>query len=578
MFYKLKQLWRYLSKRRQKQFWALILLMLVTSLAEIISLGAVVPFLGILSAPEQVFQHSYMQPIVNYFTLTDSSQLILPLTIMFSLSAILAGLVRILLLYVMTRLSYAAGADLSINIYRRTLYKKYEQHIESNSSEVINGIITKTNTVIGGVLLPILNLISSFVLFISILATLLFINTLLALLAVIGFGTLYWLIILYTRKRLKINSKIIANQSTDMIQALQEGLGGIRDVLIDGTQEFYCRIYRKADLQLRKASGDNVFIIGSPRFVMESLGMTLIAVLAYVIHQEGSNFIPLMGALALGAQRLLPVLQNMYASYTVINGASASLADVFDLLKHPLPVYLNQPLSEMIPFENKIKLQGLSYRYKAKTPYIFESINLTIKKGSRVGFIGQTGCGKSTLLDVIMGLLLPIKGEIVVDSKVITENNCRQWQAHISHVPQTIYLSDSTIEENIAFGIPKKNIDHVKVVKAARLAKIDEIIESWDDQYQTIVGERGVRLSGGQRQRIGIARALYKKTDVLIFDEATSALDSRTEESVMKNIKDLGNEITILIIAHRLSTLKGCDQIFELTKDGALIRQLDEIL
>ena len=259
MFYKLKQLWRHLSRRRQKQFWALIVLMLVTSLAEIISIGAVLPFLGILSTPEQVFQHSYTQPIINYFSLTESSQLILPLTIIFVLSAILAGSVRIFLLYVMTRLSYAAGADLSIDIYRRTLYKKYEHHIASNSSEVINGIITKTNTVIGGVLLPFLTLVSSFILFISILTTLLFINTLIALIACIGFGTLYYIIILYTRKRLKINSEIVANQSTDMIQALQEGLGGIREVLIDGTQEFYCRVYRKADLQLRKASGDNIF-------------------------------------------------------------------------------------------------------------------------------------------------------------------------------------------------------------------------------------------------------------------------------------------------------------------------------
>jgi len=311
---------------------------------------------------------------------------------------------------------------------------------------------------------------------------------------------------------------------------------------------------------------------------MESLGMSLIAVLAYAIHQEENNFIPLMGVLALGAQRLLPVLQNMYASYTVVKGASASFTDVLDLLKHPLPTYLSQPLSEMIPFKNKIKLQGLSYRYKAETPYIFENISLTIKKGSRVGFIGQTGCGKSTLLDVIMGLLTPVNGELIIDNELISENNCRQWQAHISHVPQTIYLSDSTIEENIAFGVPIKDINHKRVVEAARQAKIDDTIESWDRQYQTIVGERGVRLSGGQRQRIGIARALYKQTDVLIFDEATSALDNEIEQRVMQEIENLGDEITVLIIAHRLSTLKACDQIFELTKDGILIKKLDEVL
>ena len=253
-------LWHHLSKRRQKQFWLLLILMIIASLSEIISVGAVLPFLGILTAPEQVYRHPFMQPIIQILELTEPSQLILPLTIFFIVAALLAGAIRLTLLYVMTRLSFATGADLSINIYRRTLYQEYAVHVSRNSSEVINGIITKTSTVINGILTPVLMFISSIILLIGIMGALFAINIGVALSAFIGFGLLYWLVVRYTKNQLKDNSKIIADQSTQMIKSLQEGLGGIRDVLIDGTQQFYCQLYRNADLPLRRASRDNQFI------------------------------------------------------------------------------------------------------------------------------------------------------------------------------------------------------------------------------------------------------------------------------------------------------------------------------
>ena len=555
--------------------------MVLASITEIISIGAVLPFLGILTAPEHIYQHSLMHPVNNMLNITSSDQLLLPLTIAFVLAALLAGTIRLTLLYVMTRLSFATGADLSINIYRRTLYQEYSVHVSRNSSEVINGIITKTNTVIDGVIRPTLNLISSTIIITAILGTLFAIDIAVALTASIGFGTLYFGVIRYTKKQLRVNSQTIADQSTQMVKSLQEGLGGIRDVLIDGSQQFYCNLYRNADLPLRRASGNNTFIGQSPRYAMEAVGMTLIAGIAYTmsLREEGlTTAIPILGALALGAQRLLPALQQAYGSYSQLKGSHSSFQDVLDLLNQPLPQYAYQTEEHKmiipISFERDITLKSLCFRYAAEstknTPWVLKDINLKLTKGARIGFIGVTGSGKSTLLDIIMGLLPPTEGRLMIDSRPIINENRREWQAHIAHVPQNIYLSDSTIEENIAFGIPKEKINHQQVKRAAKQAQIAELIDGWEDGYQTLVGERGIRLSGGQRQRIGIARALYKQANVLVFDEATSALDNMTEQAVMDAVEGLGRDLTILIIAHRLTTLKGCDQIVKLDKNNIM--------
>jgi ATP-binding cassette, subfamily B, bacterial PglK len=574
--------WGHISKRRQKQFYLLFVLMIFASLLEVVSIGAVLPFIGILTAPELIYQHPFMQPIIQGLGLTQSNQLILPLTIFFIAVAMLAGLVRLILLYVTMRLSFATGADLSINIYRRTLYQEYSIHLSRNSSQVIDSIITKTNTVIAGVINPILIFMSSIIIGVSIIFTLFFININIALITFIGFAVPYWLVFRYTKNTLKHNSQIIAKQSTQMVKALQEGLGGIRDVIIGNSQQFFCEIYSNADLPLRRASADNLFISGSPKFVMEAIGMILIACIAsFEAQQDGGvmKIIPVLGALALGAQRLLPVLQQAYGSYSRIKGSKSSFDDVIDLLNQPLPKYVSQSSLKPIVFENKIELKKVNFRYTQNTPWIFKNISLTINKGNRVGFIGETGCGKSTLIDIIMGLLPNTSGELFVDQQLLNNQNYREWRAKIAHVPQNIYLSDDTIEKNIAFGVSNDQIDHQLVKKVAQKAQISEVIEKWEHGYQTVVGEKGIRISGGQLQRIGIARALYKQADVLIFDEATSALDIKTEKAVIKAIEGLGKELTILIVAHRLSTLKICDKIIELDKNNFLhVMSNDEII
>jgi ATP-binding cassette, subfamily B, bacterial PglK len=570
----LKRLWQHLTKRRKAQYFLILILMIITALSEVVTIGAIVPFIAILTAPEQIYQHHLMEPTILYLDLTSPKELILPLTFVFILSVILAGAIRLVLLYSTIRLSYATGADLSINMYQRTLYQDYSVHVTRNTSEVISGIIRKTDIVIGSVITPTLTLCSSIFIMTGIIITLFFINTLVAVTALVGFGMLYGAVVIFTRKQLKENSKCIADKSTQMVKSLQEGLGGIRDVLIDGNQQFYCKIYRSADLPFRRASGDNAFIGSCPKYVAETIGMTLIAGLAYIMtRQENSlNFIaiPVLGAMALGAQRILPAIQQAYQAFSNLKSAKSSFEDVLLLLDQPLPDYAGKPFPIPLPFEKGIELKNLSFRYSKDVPWVLKNADLKLIKGTRIGFMGVTGSGKSTMLDIIMGLLSPTEGKLIIDDQPINDKNRRSWQAHISHVPQNIYLSDSTIENNIAFGIPKEQINHQLVKKAAQQAQIAELIEDWKDGYQTFVGERGIRLSGGQRQRIGIARALYKKANVLIFDEATNALDNETEQAVMEAIEGLGSEITILIIAHRLTTLKSCDQIVKLDKNGII--------
>ena len=567
----LKRLWQHISTRRRRQFGLLLVLMLFASFAEILSIGAVLPFLGVLTAPERIFELPAAQSVIQALRLTEPKQLLLPLAVAFSVAALIAGAMRLLLLWASTRLSFATGADLSIGIYRRTLYQPYAVHCARNSSEVIDGISGKANGVIYNIIVPTLTLISSSIMLIVILIALLSVQPVIALVAFGGFGLIYVVIIRLTRKQLLADSKCVARETTQVIKSLQEGLGGIRDVLIDGSQAPYCEIYRNADLPLRRAQGNSLFISASPRYGMEALGMILIAMLAYSLAKQVDGIakaIPILGALALGAQRLLPVLQQAYGAWTQMNSGQVSLKDTLELLDQPLPDYAYQPISEKLPFHHNITLKQLDFRYSEHSPYVLNQLNLNIAKGSRVGFIGTTGSGKSTLLDIIMGLLQPTNGTLEIDGQRITPANHRAWQLHIAHVPQAIFLADSTIKENIAFGVPKDKIDHLRVKQAAQQAQIADSIESWPKQYQTFVGERGVRLSGGQRQRIGIARALYKQANVIIFDEATSALDNETEQAVMQAIENLSQDLTLLIIAHRLTTLRNCNQIIELGDGG----------
>jgi ABC-type multidrug transport system fused ATPase/permease subunit len=563
----LLRLWPHINSARRWKLGMFLVLMLVTSFSEAISISALLPFLTILTAPESLPAIPIVSSLINAFGLTQSSNILLFITIVFGLASIFAGAMRLLLLWATTKLSFAIGADLSVSIYEKTLYQPYQVHLSRNSSEIVNAVATKTSCVIT-TLLMVLNLISSAVMLAVILSALIFISPTVAFLVLGSFGLIYLFIYLLTRKRRISDSQSMAQESTKVIQILQEGLGGIRDVLLDGTQALHCHVYRKADAALRSAQGRSLFISQSPRYVVEALGMVLIAAFAYFLSQQSGGVgtaLPVLGALALGAQRLMPVLQQAYASWSTIQSGEASFADAIKLLEQPLPSVINENSSELVAFKESIRLSHLSFRYGPESPWVLNDITLEIFKGSRVGLIGATGSGKSTLMDVFMGLLPPTEGVFEIDNQLLTPVNMRAWQRRIAHVPQSIFLSDGNLEENIAFGVPSDQVDRELVRQAARQAQIADVIDSWPMKYKTMVGERGVRLSGGQRQRIGIARALYKRADIIIFDEATSALDTETEEAVMLAIEGLSRDLTLILVAHRLTTLKNCTQIVELS-------------
>ncbi|WPD21328.1 MAG: ABC transporter ATP-binding protein [Candidatus Electrothrix scaldis] len=567
-------LWRYLGKRRRAQFVVLFILMLVSIFAEVITIGAVIPFLGALTSPEHLFSLSWLQPVIQTLQVETADELLLPLTLLFILIALFSSGVRIAQLWYNNRLTAEMGTQLRHDIYAMALNKPYEFHVAHNSSDLISLTTEKVGAAISAGILQVLSLSTALVLCLAIIATLISINPLVALIAFISWGGGYILIARLVRKKVKRNSEIIRENQPQSVKCMQEGLGGIRDVILDNSQSVFCQGYAGTVQRIQFALVQNSFLSILPKNLLEVLGITLIALLAYSMQagSSGQNTLPLLGAFALGAQRLLPGLQQIYFSWSIINGTHAILADVASWLavEHDRAAKSKAALVQSLEFCEKIELQDVSFCYAGTEKEVLSDIRLTIPKGSRVGFIGETGSGKSTLLDIVMGLLVPTRGELRVDDIKIDSSNVKAWQQNIAHVSQAIFLSDGSMLENIAFGVPVKKIDENRVEEAARLAHIHDFIESLPNGYQTLVGERGVRLSGGQRQRIGIARALYKKANVLVLDEATSALDNTTEQDVMAAIDSLGDDLTVLMIAHRLSTLAGCDTVTELAQWGII--------
>ncbi len=571
----LVRLWSQIETKRRVYLLGICVLILISAMTELVTIGSILPFLGALTAPEEVFKSEKLRYLIELLNIKESGELLLPLTLLFVVAAAFSGVCRFFLVWGQTRLNFSIAADLGVEIYRRTLYQPYSVHASRNSSEVISGVVTKSNNIVGYILNPVLTIITSGVLIVTLMFFLVMIDPYVAIGSFFGFGGLYFLVSVISRKRINLYARELNDKQTKVVKSLQEGLGGIRDVLLDGVQDIYCEAFRKSDTPLRKSTALIAIWGAAPKYIIEALGMIFISFLSYVLVVNGSgksDIIPTLGALAIGAQRMLPLLQQGYQSLISFRGGHEFLIDVLDLLEQPLPSYASVNSQSKMAFQETIELRDLSFSYGEGGQRVLSGLNLIIPKGARIGFVGSTGSGKSTLLDVLMGLQSPWGGGLFIDGSKIDEENRRGWQGRIAHVPQVIFMSDSTIRENIAFGVPLDKIDDDKVKRVAELAQISETIENLSEGYFADVGERGVRLSGGQRQRLGIARALYKDADVIIFDEATSALDSLTESKVMDAINSLDSEITMIIVAHRVSTLKGCDFVVEL-EAGKIVRK-----
>lgn len=571
----LRQLLSYISNRRRHQLGFLLVLMILSSFSELVSLGAILPFLGALNNPNLILTNSSLQLILAFFRVQTSSQLVVALSIVFIFTVALASVIRILTINVQTHLAASISSDLSCKIYAKILLQPYAFHLTHNSSDLINSVTEDTRQLTNSILIPFISAISSSFVAFALIIGLFVINTFAAFFSVFVLGAIFAFMYRLRRDLLLKNSMSLVENSRQQIKIVQESLGGIRDVLVGGTQQYFQSAYRNADIPYRRALASNVVIGQTPRYIIEGSAMISMALLALSLGKDGdfSASVPVLGSIALGANRLLPSVQLSFSSLVKIQGARTSLQRLLAGLQLGVDPLQSWNPEKGITLGDELTFHNVWFRYNDEADWILKNLNFTIKAKTTVGFVGTTGSGKSTTADLILGLLQPQKGMILVDEEKLEGERLREWQSCIAHVPQSIFLTDGSIAENIAFGIPKDKINFNQVCRAAKLAQINLFILDLPDKYDTFVGERGIRLSGGQRQRIGIARALYHEAKVIVFDEATSALDNTTEKDVMESINNLSHHMTIILIAHRLSTLNNCDQVIEFSNGKTIEKE-----
>ncbi len=571
------EIWKHLSKRRKIQLLIFSILNLLSSFSESFSIAMTLPLISVLIDPNQMWRIIWIQKLFSAFGISEPSQLIAPITVIFIIASLLSTFIKLFILRTNNFFAASIGNDISCLTYSKILNQTYEQQIEMNSSEAISAATNyadATREAIYGSL----NFLSysSFVLTIEI--TLFIFNWKVALASILVFGISYFLVSYKSKLKILKNGKIIAIYGKERVKSIQEGLGSIRDVLLGSKQKIFIDKYSNIDLIYRRKAASNKFITFSPRYIIENVGFIFLAIIAYKLagRENGTNnTLAILGTFAVAAQKLLPSMQQCYNSIGTIRSNKSSVEKLLSILNKKSNSY---NLESIQPFDLKsqIKFSNISFKYNNSTNLILNKINIEIKKGDRVGIIGSTGSGKSTFTDILMGLLKPISGEIIVDGvNLYNQNDPLQifkWRLAISHVPQNIYLSDSSFAENIAFGIPLNKIDFLRVENAANRARIDNFIRGTSNKFMTKVGENGIKLSGGERQRIGIARALYHNSKVIVFDEATSALDDKTESEVISSLNQLDKDLTIIIIAHRLSTLKVCNRVLKF--EGSIIEEL----
>jgi ATP-binding cassette subfamily B protein len=558
-------IYRHLSAARRRHFFVVLGLMLVGALAELATIGSVLPFLGLLGDPAALAHYPTVTRIFSTVGANGWNEQLIAATVLFSVIVIASGAVRFELARSMQHFGYNLSHELMLEIERRFLFQPYAYHVEHNTSTLL-GSLAKAEILVFEVLIPLMQALTALVMALFIISALIAVDPVTALVAAVAFTTMYVVVSIITKERLAINSDAVARGFDERLRILQESLDGIRDVIIDGSQSSYLELFDRENSSLNRARADTSVISSAPRFAIETVGILAIAAIAlFESQRQGSlaSALPVLGAIALGAQRLLPLVQQVYRGWSTSSGYLSVVGQTAQLLRLPI-AQASARRPKPLTLHDKISIENVQFAYPTRRRTTLQDISFEIPAGSAVALVGETGSGKSTLADLLMGLIDPDSGRILVDGEPVTGKNRRRWQSSIAHVPQSIFLGDTTIARNIALGRPDEPVDLRRVIKAAEVAQLHEFVTSLPDGYETFVGEQGIRLSGGQRQRLGIARAIYKETPVLVLDEATSALDEDTEAVVMKGIHGLGDGRTLIIIAHRLSTITRCDRVVRL--------------
>ncbi|MCH4247896.1 MAG: ABC transporter ATP-binding protein/permease [Acinetobacter populi] len=565
----IKQLWQILTPLdKRKLLWVLVLVMIM-ALIEAAGVVSIMPFLAVLSNPDVIKNNIVLHQLYDLFASQNPQQFIMYLGFISLFIVVFSTCFKIITQYALNRFSSLQRHYFSTRLLKIYLQQNYEFFIQRNSSTLIKNILSEVDQLIWTMIMPALTLMSYGVVLISMIAILLLYDPFMAIstAGVLGgfYLTIYWLV----RKKLDQIGASFTEANTERYQSCQEALGGIKDVIINNAQqgyidnfEHYSRIFA-SHIATRDTLGQ------IPLYIIETVGYGCLIILAIILVMSGkdvSHILPVLGLYGFAAYRMLPAAQNMYRAITQIKFSQK----VLDLLRPEFKLEKNKKIpdtsSQAIKFEHEIRLEHLTFAYpnRSNSP-VLQDFNFSIAKNSSIGIVGKSGSGKSTLMDIMLGLLQPQHGKILIDGIEITEHNLSDWQQMIGYVPQSIYLADKSIAENIAFGIHKDQINFKQVEFVAKQAQIHEfVINNLPNGYDTIVGERGVMLSGGQRQRIGIARALYKNPQVLFMDEATSALDVETEQAVNEATQALSGQKTMVIIAHRASAVAKCDRILQL--------------
>lgn len=572
----LKKLIFLLSKKERNQASLIIIMILIMGFLEVIGVASIVPFMAVLSDPEIVDTNFFLN---KFFKSLSSFEIYTKQQFLFVLGLIVFGLLVISLLFktLTTYLQYKFVTMREFTVGKKLmkayLNQPYSWFLNRNSAELGKTILSEVGIIIGKGLTPMMNLITHSIITSLLLALLIYNDPKLALIIGTTIISIYGIIFKFSRSLLQKAGKERLKENELRFTALSEAFGAIKDIKIGGLEDSYVNRFAGPAQRFAKVTTFGQILSELPRYALELIAFGGMLLLTLYIMKSSPMFtqvIPIISLYALAGYRLMPSLQNIYVSITHLRFISPAVDALYKDLNQ---LRINDKINskENIFLEKVISLKNIHYNYPNSSRTALKNLSLDIPAFSTVGLVGKTGSGKTTTVDIILGLLQAQKGKLVIDQKVLTSNNIRSWQNNIGYVPQQIFLADDTIEANIAFGFSDKIIDQTKVEQAAKIANLhDFIIDELPDKYQTKVGERGVRLSGGQRQRIGIARAVYNEPKVLILDEATSALDQVTEKAVMDSVNKLHKKITIIIIAHRLTTVKNCDKVF-LLENGKLI-------
>ena len=565
-----------LSSNRKFQIGLLFLSMLMNSISEIFLLGSVIPFISIISNPNKFLDDPFIK---NYFNFSDSlefSVILKQFLFIFVFVVLIATVIKIINIWLIEKVSAKIGSDLSCQLYKRAIYSSYQSHLNQNSSKLISNLTVQIDRTIKACK-SFFKMCTSLIVGTVILFTLIYVDKNIALSILLILSITYFLIGYLVSNQIKANSKDIYLSSKARIKVLQESLGGIRDIILSSRQKLFINFFRKKDITFFDLQANNSFLSRFPRALLQGVSLILISLLTAFFtlkREQNGSIIALLGAFAIGIQRMVPHFQQVYLSWAKLGDFSEDIKVVVLSIKQPIEI-TKKPSEKLLKFE-KISLINVYFKYSNDQDYVLKKINLEIKKGQKIGFIGTTGSGKSTTIDIIMGLLRPNKGKVLINNQDIFDKKNEQllinWRRSIAHVPQNIFLADSSIAENIAFGEKVNHINMEKIEIACKKVHIHYFIKKLLQGYNSFVGERGVQLSGGQLQRLGIARALYRDTRILVFDEATSALDVKTEQEIINNINDISEEKLLIMISHRYSTLKNCDYIFKID-NGSLIEE-----